>query len=62
MQMFVARKNIERYQTLLDNGTLDEPTRERVQMLLREEQATLAQLMQSEGADRAVARQPKQID
>ena len=62
MQEFVSRKNIERYQTMLANGTLDESTRKQIQRLLKEEQAALAQLTKSEQPHPARPKQPKQID
>ena len=62
MQEFVSRKNIERYQALLADGTLDEPTRKQVQSLLREELATLAKLAESKQPNPEEPKPPKQID
>ena len=44
MQEFVARKNIERYRTLLSSNTLDEPMRKQVQRLLAQELAAMAEI------------------
>ena len=62
MQEFVSRKNIERYQALLADGTLDEPTRKQVQGLLREKLSTLAKLAEPKQPNPEEPRQPKQID
>jgi hypothetical protein len=51
METYITRKNIERYQKLLESETLDETKRMIITKLLAQEEMKLEQLEKGSGSD-----------